>query len=147
VHDEEIFKPRTTTIGSTQPVPSWDRHRVKCQSRLVLRLNWKRRKLQSIAVLVKDSGFLSALQEQLRIDYQAERDRIIASANGPLSCPPGNGFRGEGRISSAGVAKALLLANGLRLDLRAAEDLVLALAKIAAITIDIRNPLFLSIND
>jgi hypothetical protein len=70
--------------------------------------------VNSVAVLVKDSGFLSALQEQLRMDYQAERDRIIASANGPLSRPPGNGLRGEGRISSAGVAKALVLANGLR---------------------------------
>ena len=76
-----------------------------------------------VAVLVKDSGFLSALQEQLRIDYQAERDRIIASANERLSRPLGNGLRSEGHISSAGVAKVLRLANGLRLDLRAAGRL------------------------
>jgi hypothetical protein len=79
--------------------------------------------VNSVAVLLKDSGFLSALQEQLRIDYQAERDRIIASANERLSRPLGNGLRSEGRISSAGVAKVLLLANGLRLDLRAAGRL------------------------
>jgi Domain of unknown function (DUF4403) len=81
----------------------------------------------SVAVLVKDRGFLSALQEQLRIDYQAERDRIIASANERLSRPLGNGLRSEGRISSAGVAKVLLLANGLRLDLRAAGRLKILL--------------------
>jgi Domain of unknown function (DUF4403) len=77
----------------------------------------------SVAVLVKDSGFLSALQERLRIDYQAERDRIIASANERLSRPLGNGLRSEGRISSAGVAEVLLLASDLRLDLRASGRL------------------------
>ena len=76
-----------------------------------------------VAVLVKDSGLLSALQEQLRIDYQAERERIIASANARLSRPLGNGLRSEGRLSSAGVTKVLLLANGLRLNLQAAGRL------------------------
>jgi hypothetical protein len=77
----------------------------------------------SLAVAFKDSGFLSALQEQLRIDYQAERDRIIASANERLSRPLGNGLRSEGHLSSAGITKVLLLANGLQVDLRAAGRL------------------------
>jgi len=105
----------------------------------------------SVTVLVKDSGFLSVLQEQLRIDYEAERNIIIASANERLSRPLGNGLRSEGRISSAGVAKVLLLATGLRLDLRAAGRLKILFglqrrSHIAVITIDIRKPLFLSVN-
>jgi len=63
------------------------------------------------------------IRGRLRIDYQAERNRIIASANGRLLRPLGNGLRFEGRVSSAGVAKAVLLANALRLDLGAAGRL------------------------
>jgi len=88
----------------------------------------------SVTVLVKDSGFLSVLQEQLRIDYEAQRNRIIASANERLSRPLGNGLRSEGRISSAGrrqgaTARHWPATRSARV--WATEDLVRAPAKIA----------------
>jgi hypothetical protein len=58
------------------------------------------------------------LRQQLRLDNQAEVEKIIASANARLTRPLGNGFRSEGRHASVGAAKVLLLSDRLRLDLR-----------------------------
>jgi hypothetical protein len=78
-----------------------------------------------VASLLGNSAFLQTLQQRLATGYQAERDRIVASANAKLTRPLGDGFRSEGRLASAGVAKIMLLPDALRIDLRASGSLKL----------------------
>ena len=76
-----------------------------------------------IAALFSNSTFLQMLQQRLATGYQAERDRIIASANAKLTRPLGDGFRSEGKLASAGVAGIALLPDTLRVNLRASGSL------------------------
>jgi hypothetical protein len=78
-----------------------------------------------LAALMKDSDLLQSLQQQLRMSYQAELQRILASASERLSRPLGNGFRSEGELRAAGVAGFALLADGLRLNLLASGRLTI----------------------
>lgn len=73
----------------------------------------------SFAAMFNDPSLLQALREQLRLGYQAELERIIASANTRLSRNLGDGFRSEGRLTSVGLSKVMLLSGSLRLDMRA----------------------------
>lgn len=77
----------------------------------------------SATELFKDDTFLQSLRQQLRVGYQAELDKIIASANARLTRSLGNGFRSEAHLSSSGVGNIELLGNSMRVDLRADGDL------------------------
>jgi Domain of unknown function (DUF4403) len=77
----------------------------------------------SSAALFKDDSFQEGLRQQLRIGYQAELDKIVASANARLTRSLGNGFRSEAHLTSSGAANIQLLASGMRVDFRAGGDL------------------------
>ena len=76
-----------------------------------------------IAALLSNPTFLKTLQQRLASGYRAERDRIVASANAKLTRPLGDGFRSEGELVFADVAKVVLLNDALRVDLRATGKL------------------------
>ena len=76
-----------------------------------------------LAALLGNSSFLQTLRQRLATGYQAERDRLIASANARLTRPLADGFRSEGQLASAAVEKITLSADALRIDLRATGKL------------------------
>jgi uncharacterized protein DUF4403 len=65
------------------------------------------------------SGMLQALREQLSVGFRDDFDRIVASANAKLTRPLGDGFRSEGKLTSAGIADVRLLSDRIQIDLRA----------------------------
>ncbi len=71
------------------------------------------------------SGMLQALREQLSVGFQAGFDQIVASANAKLTRPLGDGFRSEGKLTSAGIANVRLLPDRVQIDLRAGGRLKL----------------------
>jgi Domain of unknown function (DUF4403) len=73
----------------------------------------------SMSSLFKDDSFIQKLQQQLRVDYQAELDKIVSSANERLTRSLGDGLRSEARLTSSGVPNIQLLPEELRLDFRA----------------------------
>lgn len=75
------------------------------------------------AAAFKGDDFLRGLREQFRIRYQAELDKVVASANAHLTRSLGNGFRSEAHLTSSGVANIQLLGNTMRVDFRAGGDL------------------------
>ena len=75
------------------------------------------------AALLKDDRFLQSLRQQLQIRYQAELDKIVASANARLTRSLGDGFRSEAHLTSSGVGNMQLLDSGMRVDFRAGGDL------------------------
>ena len=75
------------------------------------------------AALLKDDRFLQSLRQQLQVRYQAELDKIVASANARLTRSLGDGFRSEAHLTSSGVGNMQLLASGMRVDFRAGGDL------------------------
>ena len=75
------------------------------------------------AALLKDDRFLQSLRQQLQIRYQAELDKIVASANARLTGSLGDGFRSEAHLTSSGVGNMQLLDSGMRVDFRAGGDL------------------------
>jgi hypothetical protein len=76
-----------------------------------------------LAGLLGDPTLIQTLRQQVRLAFQDELLTIITSANARLTRPLADGFRSEGNLTSAGLAKILLLSDGLRLDLRASGDL------------------------
>ena len=73
--------------------------------------------------MLKDDRFLQSLRQQLQIRYQAELDKIVASANARLTGSLGDGFRSEAHLTSSGVGNMQLLDSGMRVDFRAGGDL------------------------
>lgn len=65
------------------------------------------------------SGALQNLRKQLSLDFQAGFDKVVASANARLTRPLADGFRSEGKLTSAGVSAIRLLSGGIQVDLRA----------------------------
>jgi len=66
-----------------------------------------------------DPALLQALREQLSVDFKAGYDEIVASANARLTRPLGDGFRSEGKLTSAGIANIQLLSDRIQVNLRA----------------------------
>ena len=73
--------------------------------------------------MLKDDRFLQSLRQQLQVRYQAELDKIVASANARLTRSLGDGFRSEAHLTSSGVGNMQLLASGMRVNFRAGGDL------------------------
>jgi hypothetical protein len=73
--------------------------------------------------LMSDPALIQKLQDQVQVAYQEQTQAIIKSANARLTRPLADGFRSEGHLTAASVAKVLLLADGIRLDVRASGDL------------------------
>jgi uncharacterized protein DUF4403 len=69
------------------------------------------------------SDALRTLQQQLRLGYQAELDKVVTSANAQLTRDLGRGFRSEAQLASAGIGGISLMAGGLQINLRAAGRL------------------------
>jgi hypothetical protein len=65
------------------------------------------------------SGALQNLRQQLSLDFQAGFAKIVASANAGLTRPLADGFRSEGKLTSAGVSAVRLLPGRIQVDLRA----------------------------
>jgi hypothetical protein len=65
------------------------------------------------------SGALQNLRQQLSLDFQAGFAKIVASANARLTRPLADGFRSEGKLTSAGVSAVRLLPGRIQVDLRA----------------------------
>jgi hypothetical protein len=77
----------------------------------------------NIGALLGDEQLVDQLRQQVSISYQAATQKLMAAANEKLTRPLKNGFRMEGRLTSAKVDKVLLLADGLSVALRASGDL------------------------
>jgi hypothetical protein len=77
----------------------------------------------SVAAMVRDPAFIQALRDKVRVGYDTEVQKAIASANARLTRPLGGGFRSEGKLASAGVGDVRLLADGLTINLRASGQL------------------------
>lgn len=77
----------------------------------------------SAAAMFNQPGFVQSLRDNLRLGYQAEVEKITASANAQLARSLGNGFRSEAKLASAGVSGVQLLSDGLRLNLQASGHL------------------------
>ena len=72
-----------------------------------------------------DPALLQALREQLSVSFQAGFDQIVASANARLTRPLGDGFRSEGKLTSAGIANVQLLSDRIQVNLQAGGRLKL----------------------
>jgi hypothetical protein len=77
-----------------------------------------------LAALAGDSQLRDGLQ-QLQLSLQDALQTIMTTANSRLSRPLGDGFRSEGHLSDIGLARVLLLADGIRVDLRASGKLAI----------------------
>jgi hypothetical protein len=76
-----------------------------------------------LAAMSRDPALVQTLQDQVQIAYQKDTEAIMASANARLTRPLADGFRSEGHLTAASVAKVLLLSDAIRLDIRASGDL------------------------
>jgi hypothetical protein len=77
----------------------------------------------SLSSLLGDGTLQQALRDQVRFEFQSQLQGMIASANARLTRPLGNNFRSEGNLTAVALDKVLLLADGIRLDLRVSGDL------------------------
>ncbi len=78
-----------------------------------------------VATLLSNNDFLQQLKQKMALDYKAERDRLMTSANAKLSRPLSDGFRSDVQLASVGVSKIALTADALQVQLRAAGRLKL----------------------
>lgn len=78
-----------------------------------------------VATLLSNNDFLQQLKQKMALDYKAERDRLMASANAKLSRPLSDGFRSDVQLASVGVSKIALTTEALQVQLRAAGRLKL----------------------
>ncbi|WP_211908898.1 DUF4403 family protein [Tardiphaga alba] len=78
-----------------------------------------------VAALLSNNDFLQQLKAKMALDYKAEHDRLMTSANAKLSRPLSDGFRSEVQLASAGVSKIALASDALQVQLRAAGRLKL----------------------
>jgi hypothetical protein len=69
-----------------------------------------------------DPALTQALQ-QVRLSLQDKLQTLTTSANARLSRPLGDGFRSEGRLTDIGLSQVRLLADGVRVDVRASGKL------------------------
>lgn len=76
-----------------------------------------------IAQMFGDERLLGQLRQQMSVSYQAAYQKLLDAASEKLTRPLKNGFRMEGRLTSAKVDKVLLLPDGLGIALRASGDL------------------------
>lgn len=72
-----------------------------------------------------DPALLQALREQLSVSFQGGFEQIVASANARLTRPLGDGFRSEGKLTSAGIGSVQLLSDRIQLNLQAGGHLKL----------------------
>lgn len=63
------------------------------------------------------------LKQAVNIDYGISYQNLLMAANQRLTRPLKDGFRMEGKLSSVQFDKALLLADGITLALRASGEL------------------------
>jgi hypothetical protein len=75
-----------------------------------------------LSAIASDPELTRALQ-QMKLSLPNELQTIITAANTRLSRPLGEGFRSEGRLTDIGLSQVLLLADGIRVDLRASGSL------------------------
>lgn len=60
---------------------------------------------------------------RMNVVYQDAYQKLLDTANAHPSRPLGDGFRSEGKLTSASLERVLLLAGGLRVDLSASGTL------------------------
>lgn len=78
-----------------------------------------------VATLLGNNNLLQQLKQKMALDYKAERDRLMTSANAKLSRPLSDGFRSEVQLASVGVSKIALTSDALQVQLRAVGRLKL----------------------
>lgn len=79
----------------------------------------------SLVAILDDPTLMQDLKQRVRIAVQAERQNLLASASARLSRPLADGFRSEGRLTSARVSQIYLLPEALRIDLSATGTLTI----------------------
>jgi hypothetical protein len=67
--------------------------------------------------------FVTQLRDKMSVDYGVAYDNLLNAANGKLTRPLKDGFRMEGRLSSAKLEKTYLSADGMVIALRASGEL------------------------
>jgi hypothetical protein len=87
-------------------------------------------RLSDLAVATDDEGVAAAinplvaqLRDQLKVDYGVAYENLLNAANAKLTRPLKDGFRMEGRLSSAKLEKLYLPADGVVIALRASGEL------------------------
>ena len=66
---------------------------------------------------------VAELREKMNVDYGVAYENLLNDANEKLTRPLKDGFRMEGRLSSAKLEKTYLSADGIVLALRASGEL------------------------
>jgi hypothetical protein len=66
---------------------------------------------------------LPQVLQQIRLSLPNDLQTLITAVNTHLSRPLGGGFRSEGRLTDVGLSQVLLLADAIRVDLRASGNL------------------------
>lgn len=89
-------------------------------------LSFNRPSLPDESPLTKFAGdpqLMQALLQQVRLSLEDRLQTMMASASAGLNRPLGDGFRSEGRITEVSLSQVLLLADGVRVDMRASGNL------------------------
>jgi hypothetical protein len=79
--------------------------------------------VNTIGAMLGDDNLLGHLQQQTNISYGVAYQNLLTAANQRLTRPLKNGFRMEGKLTSAKLEKVLLLGDGLSVALRASGEL------------------------
>lgn len=73
--------------------------------------------------MLGNDQLLAQLRERASVSYAAAWQNLLDSANQRLTRPLKNGYRMEGRLTSAKLDEVLVLSDGVSLALRANGDL------------------------
>jgi len=79
--------------------------------------------LNAIGAMLGDDNLLEQLKQQTNVTYGVAYQNLLNAANEQLNRPLKNGFRMEGKLTSAKLEKVLLLGDGLSIALRASGEL------------------------
>ncbi len=79
--------------------------------------------VNDIGAMLGDAQLLAQFREKANASYAVAYQNLLETANQRLTRPLKDGFRMEGRLTSAKLDKVLLLPDGLSLALRATGEL------------------------
>nr|WP_218626146.1 DUF4403 family protein [Bradyrhizobium sp. dw_78] len=79
--------------------------------------------VSGIGAMFADNALLGRLKEQAYVSYGVAYQNLLNAANQRLTRPLKNGYRMEGRLTSAKLDKVLLPADGISIALRASGEL------------------------
>jgi hypothetical protein len=77
----------------------------------------------NIGAALGNAQFVDLIKQQVSVNYQADYQQLLDTANQRLTRPLKDGFRMEGHLTSAKLDRILLLPDGIAIALRASGDL------------------------